>query len=66
MESIPAAGFNSADLPRATGTKKAYIIKTHAGNKALDIAGGKANEGSPVIQYNIHGGDNQVWHFEPA
>jgi hypothetical protein len=45
--------------------KKAYIIKTHAGNRALDIAGGKAEEGKNVLQYNIHQGDNQLWHFVP-
>jgi len=45
--------------------KKAYLIKTHAGNRALDIAGGKAEEGKAVLQYNIHQGENQLWHFVP-
>jgi hypothetical protein len=43
---------------------KGYLLKTHAGNKALDISGGKAEEDKPVIQYNIHEGPNQLWHFE--
>ena len=45
--------------------KKGYLIKTHAGNRALDIAGGKAETGKNVLQYNIHEGGNQVWLIEP-
>ena len=31
----------------------------------MDIAGGKAEDGKNVLQYNIHQGDNQLWHFVP-
>jgi hypothetical protein len=45
--------------------KKAYIIKTHSNGMALDVAGGKPEDGKNVLQYKIHGGDNQLWLFEP-
>ena len=45
---------------------KGYLIKTHTGNMAFDIAGGQAEEGKPVLQYNIHQGGNQVWLIEPS
>lgn len=57
--------FEAALGAKGKWAKKAYLIKTHAGNRALDIAGGKAEEGKNVLQYNIHQGDNQLWHFVP-
>jgi hypothetical protein len=57
------------DLSRATAGKwanKAYIIKTHVGKQGLDIAGGQATEGQKVLQYDLHGGDNQNWLIEPV
>jgi len=37
MESIPAAGFNSADLPRATGTKKLTLSRLMLETKHLTL-----------------------------
>lgn len=33
---------------------------------ALDIAGGQADDGKHILQYNIHQGGNQVWLIEPS
>ena len=44
---------------------RGYLIKTHAANRCLDISGGHAEEGKPVLQYNIHQNGNQVWLIEP-
>jgi ribosomal protein S6E (S10) len=46
--------------------KKGYLIKTHANGKALDISGGKAVEGTPVVQYDIHQNGNQLWMLVPV
>lgn len=39
---------------------KAYVIKTFAG-KALDVSGGVAKNGAPVVQWTPHGQNNQSW-----
>jgi hypothetical protein len=44
---------------------KAYVIKTHSEGMALDVSGGKPEEGKDILQYKIHGGDNQLWLIEP-
>lgn len=56
--------FTLARAEKGKWTNKAYLIKTHAGNRAFDIAGGKAEDGKKVLQYNIHQGDNQLWWIE--
>lgn len=61
----PSSWFEASLGEKGKWAKKAYLIKTHAGNRALDIAGGKAEDGKNVLQYNIHQGDNQLWHFVP-
>ena len=53
--------FDIVTADKGPYAKKGYLIKTHSNGKALDIAGGKAEEGKPVIQYNIHQNGNQVW-----
>jgi hypothetical protein len=47
-------------------TNKAYLIKTHANGKALDVAGGKPEDCKKILQYNIHQNDNQLWWLEPV
>jgi hypothetical protein len=45
------------------------LVELHAGhadNKCLDVAGASTENGSAVIQWQCHGGDNQVWSIEPA
>ena len=57
--------FTLARAEKGKWANKAYLIKTHAGNRAFDIAGGKAEDGKKVLQYNIHQGENQLWWLEP-
>jgi hypothetical protein len=45
---------------------KAYHIKTHGVNQALDICGGKCEDGTQIVQYDIHGGENQIWLIVPS
>lgn len=53
--------FDIITADKGPYAKKGYIIKTHSNGKALDIAGGKVEEGKSVIQYNVHQNGNQVW-----
>lgn len=31
----------------------------------LDVSGGALTDGTPVIQWGFHSGDNQFWHYNP-
>ena len=41
------------------------IIARHSG-QALDVFGALLDDVTPIIQWPVHGGDNQVWTLEPA
>ena len=41
-----------------------YFIYAQHSDKALDIEGGSNNPGAKLIQWNIHGGDNQKFYFK--
>ena len=41
------------------------IIARHSGH-ALDVSGALVDDVTPIIQWPVHGGDNQVWTLEPA
>ena len=45
---------------------KCYTIQTHSGKRVFDILNGKADENQPVIQYDSHNGENQMWFVVPA
>jgi hypothetical protein len=45
---------------------KGYVIDTFSFGKCLDIAGGAANNGNNVLQWEKHNGPNQVWLIVPA
>jgi thioredoxin reductase len=62
----PSNLFDFARVSTGKWANRAYLIKTHAGNRGLDISGGKAEEGKAVIQYDIHGNDNQLWQIVPV
>lgn len=62
-EKRASSAFEIVRAEKGDCAHKAYLIKTHAG-KALDINGGKCEEGKAVIQYDIHERANQLWHFE--
>jgi hypothetical protein len=37
------------------------LIRARHSGKCLDVKGGGAGNGTPIIQYDCHGGDNQLW-----
>jgi hypothetical protein len=39
-------------------------LQSLASGKCLDLPGGKTSDGTPVIQYDCHGGANQQWTVE--
>lgn len=41
------------------------IIAKHSG-KCLDVSGGSRSNGADVIQWDCHGGDNQLWRLVPV
>jgi hypothetical protein len=41
-------------------------VRSVTSGKCLDLPGGQTNDGTPVIQFNCHGGKNQQWRIEPA
>ena len=45
--------------------KEGPVIAKHSG-KCLDVSGGSRSNGADVIQWNCHGGDNQLWRLVPA
>ena len=50
---------------RAGRRRRVRIIARHSG-QALDVFGGLVDDVTPIIQWPVHGGDNQVWTLEPA
>jgi hypothetical protein len=36
------------------------------GNKCLDVSGGGSADGTPIIFWSCHGGDNQKWAVVPS
>lgn len=50
---------------QSCGDEKYHII-SEADGKALDVAGGDDDDGAELIKYDLHGGENQQWEFEPA
>ncbi|MDR3315099.1 MAG: RICIN domain-containing protein [Coriobacteriales bacterium] len=43
--------------------EKFYKIRNVKTGKVLDISGGVAYNGAPIIQFTDHGGKNQLWYF---
>lgn len=43
---------------------KNQICSIHQPNQVLDISGGTMKNDTPVIIYNSHNGDNQIWDIE--
>ena len=42
-----------------------YIVSKQSG-RCLDIAHASEENGARIIQYSIHGGENQKWLLQPA
>lgn len=62
----PSSWFEVTRATTGKWANRAYLIKTHVGTRVLDVAGGKAEEGKPVLQYDLTGNDNQLWLIQPA
>ena len=62
----PSSWFEVVRVSQGKWANKAYQIKTHAGNQGLDICGGQCQDGMQIIQYQLTGGDNQLWLIVPA
>jgi alpha-L-fucosidase len=41
------------------------VISRYTG-QALDVAGGSVDDGAAILQWPVHGGNNQAWTLEPA
>ncbi len=47
------------------GRNNAFYIKSFCG-KCLDVYEGSTQQNTPVIQWEYHGNDNQIWNIKPA
>jgi|GEM_PF-163266 len=48
-------------------TSTEYVFKSMADTtKVLDVQGGSATDGTPIIVYNLHGGNSQKWKVTDA
>ncbi|KAK2162801.1 hypothetical protein LSH36_91g03009 [Paralvinella palmiformis] len=51
--------------PSTMPVGKYFLIRTKLNpDLALDVKGGSRDEGTSVITYSIHGGDNQLWYID--
>lgn len=41
-----------------------YKIINKATSKCIDVSGGKVDNGTPIIQWEFKGGNNQLWEFK--
>ncbi len=55
----PAAPAGPPPAPPGT-------VQSLASGKCLDLPGGQTGDGTPVIQYDCHGGANQQWTIDAA
>jgi hypothetical protein len=61
----PSSWFEVVRASAGEWQNRAYKIKTLA-HKALDLAEGRTDNGTPVVQWNEHNDFNQVWLIIPA
>ena len=50
-------------ITRVPGEEDAYHIKSFCG-KSLDLYEGSTQQNTPIIQWDFHGNDNQVWYIK--
>ncbi len=51
----PSSWFELSRHTQGKWSNKAYVLKTHSGNRVIDASG------HTLLQYDLHGGDNQLW-----
>lgn len=54
--------YSYSYLPPEEG--RDYFIKAKVSNHYLDVKGGSLTANTPIIQWSLHGGDNQVWQIK--
>lgn len=59
-----ATYYLTYDWQLSSDTNTAMIASYHSG-KVLDVAGWSLENGTQIIQYDRHGGDNQLFRIEP-
>ena len=62
---IPAGGNPPGVAPGPVVPLQA-LQASHTDNKCLDVSDSSTENGSTVIQWQCHGGDNQAWRIERA
>ena len=62
---VPAGGNPSNVVPGPVVPLQA-LQASHTDNKCLDVSDSSTENGSTVIQWQCHGGDNQAWRIERA
>ena len=40
------------------------VVNVHDTNKVMDIKGGEDDDGTPVCEWDFHGGVNQRWRLQ--
>merc|ERR1712121_366690 len=53
-----------AHKARTMPLSKFFFIKSKMSEKVLDIQGSCGDEGTPVVLYDQHGADNQLWYVD--
>ena len=70
MMAVLALAFTGLAMgPADAAAPDAQTVVIHTVNNpnlVLDMAGGSANPGTPVVLYNAHGGANQKWEMIPV
>lgn len=65
QQNYPFYYFQLVPVEQGEFKGKGFYIRTFAG-KALDVSGGKPENNTPIIQWDYHGGNNQIWLIVPA
>jgi hypothetical protein len=65
---VPGGG-TTAEVPSGGTTGVFRVVQlqaAHTNNSCLDVNGASTENGAALIQWQCHGGDNQIWSVEPA
>ena len=65
ISTSPFAFFVEGNPPGVFTGPAVQLQASHT-NKCLDVSGSLTQDGTPIIQWQCHGGDNQIWRIEPV